>query len=133
MNAAVFSVSAILVLTDNLTPRFPKEFYKSRSNTAHLVVVNSTEIAFGQTIADEEKALKRGEDTQERNNQGDSLENGEVERKDNIKGFADLPYLWLDSIMLIKVDCQRFDNSLEHRRMDQLTFILSPNILAHLH
>ena len=35
--------------------------------------------------------------------------------------------------MLIKVDCQRFDNSLEHRRMDQLTFILSPNVLSHLH
>lgn len=46
MNAAVFSVSAILVLTSKITPRFPEEFYKSRSNTAHLVVVNSTEIAF---------------------------------------------------------------------------------------
>ena len=129
MNAAVFSVSAILVLTSKITPRFPEEFYKSRSNTAHLVVVNSTEIAFWQTIADEEQSLKGSLER----DQVDSWENGEVGRKDKIKAIADLAYLWLDSIMLIKVDCQRLDNSLEHRRMDQLTFILSPNVLAHLH
>ena len=59
MNTAVFSVSTILVLAGKITPRFSEEFYKSRSNTAHLVVVNSTEIAFRQTITDKEKTLKQ--------------------------------------------------------------------------